>query len=135
MKSMSRKLVCLSVVSMLVLSPAIAALAPVSGRRFADQTASDQDSWQRVDLRPARRALQRAPQIKVAIETKGPSMQGLIRIPGGLASNFNTGRGLTVVDLINSGDETRGYAEIVAIEIAFTQATRGQVFRISAAGE
>jgi len=118
---------------MLVLSPAIAALAPVSGRRFADQTASDQDSWQRVDLRPARRALQRAPQIKVAIETKGPSMQGLIRIPGGLASNFNTGRGLTVVDLINSGDETRGYAEIVAIEIAFTQATRGQVFRISAA--
>jgi len=37
------------------------------------------------------------------------------------------------VDLINSGDETRGYAEIVAIEIAFTQATRGQVFRISAA--
>lgn len=59
-------------------------------------------------------------------------MQGLVRIPGGLASNFDTGRGLTVVDLINPGDETQGYAELVAIEIAFTQTVPGQDFRVFA---
>ncbi|MBR0986062.1 hypothetical protein [Bradyrhizobium liaoningense] len=57
-------------------------------------------------------------------------MQSLIRVPGGLVSNFDTGRGLTVVDLINPGDETRGYAEIFAIEIAFTQSAPGQTFRV-----
>lgn len=59
-------------------------------------------------------------------------MQGLVRIPGGLASNFDTGRGLTVVDLINPGDETQGHAELVAIEIDFTQTVPGQDFRVFA---
>ncbi len=60
-------------------------------------------------------------------------MQGLVRIPGGLASNFDTGFGLTVVDLVNPGDEARGYTEIVAVEIAFTQSAPGQTFRVFAA--
>ncbi|WP_128934002.1 hypothetical protein [Bradyrhizobium zhanjiangense] len=59
-------------------------------------------------------------------------MQGLIRIPGAPASNFDTGRGLTVVDLINVGDETRGYAEIVALEIVFTQTSPGQYYQVFA---
>ncbi|MFB6418982.1 hypothetical protein [Bradyrhizobium tunisiense] len=49
-------------------------------------------------------------------------MQGLIRIPGAPASNFDTGQGLTVVDLINVGNDAKGYAEIFAVEIVFTQA-------------
>lgn len=57
-------------------------------------------------------------------------MQGLIRIPGAPASNFDTGKGLTVVDLINVGDDARGYAEIVALEILFTQMTRGQSYEV-----
>ncbi|KOY06113.1 hypothetical protein ACVILJ_006215 [Bradyrhizobium diazoefficiens] len=71
-------------------------------------------------------------QIKVAIQTRGPSMQGLIRIPGAPASNFDTGKGLTVVDLINVGDEAKGYAEIVALEILFTQTALGQSYQVFA---
>ncbi|WP_158670516.1 hypothetical protein [Bradyrhizobium guangdongense] len=59
-------------------------------------------------------------------------MQGLIRIPGAPPSNFDTGRGLTVVDLINVGDEANGYAEIVALEIVFTQAMPGQYYQVFA---
>ncbi|UPK35148.1 hypothetical protein IVB18_45455 [Bradyrhizobium sp. 186] len=59
-------------------------------------------------------------------------MQGLIRIPGAPASNFDTGKGLTAVDLINVGDETKGYAEIVALEIAFTHTTPGQFYQVFA---
>jgi hypothetical protein len=69
-----------------------------------------------------------ASEIKVAIQTKGPPMQGLIRIPGGIASNFDTGKGMTVVDLINVGNNVRGYADIVALEVRFTQAAPGQTF-------
>lgn len=92
----------------------------------------DLDAWQRIEFRPSRESLRRAPEIKVAIETRGPSMNGLIRIPGGLASNFNTGLGMTVVDLINPGDKTRGYAEIVALEIFFTQAIPEQSYQVYA---
>jgi hypothetical protein len=59
-------------------------------------------------------------------------MQGLIRVPGAPASNFDTGKGLTVVDLINVGDDTNGYAEIVALEIVFTQAAPGQYYQVFA---
>lgn len=59
-------------------------------------------------------------------------MQGLIRIPGAPASNFDTGKGSTVVDLINVGDERNGYAEIVDLEILFTQTTLGQSYRVFA---
>jgi hypothetical protein len=62
-------------------------------------------------------------------------MQGLIRIPGAPASNFDTGKGLTVVDLINVGNDSSGYADIVAIEILFTHTMPGQFYEVSAAGE
>lgn len=58
-------------------------------------------------------------------------MQGLIRIPGAPASNFDTGKGLTVVDLINAGDQ-KGDAEIVAVEILFTQTMPGQSYQVFA---
>jgi len=59
-------------------------------------------------------------------------MTGLIRIPGAPASNFDTGKGMTVVDLINVGDKTRGYAEIVALEVLFTESIPDQSFWILA---
>ncbi|MBH5373506.1 hypothetical protein [Bradyrhizobium glycinis] len=59
-------------------------------------------------------------------------MQGLIRIPGAPASNFDTGKGLTLVELINVGDEAKGYAEIVALEIVFTQTSPDQYYRVFA---
>ena len=37
---------------------------------------------------------------------------------------------MTVVDLINVGDEARGYAEIVALEVLFTESMPGQSFWI-----
>jgi hypothetical protein len=37
---------------------------------------------------------------------------------------------MTVVDLINVGDKTRGYADIVALEVLFTEAVPGQLFWI-----
>lgn len=129
----SQKLICLLIVSLLGTSATVAAVDLLPGRTYADHISGDLDAWQRIEFQPRRASLQRATQIKVAIETKGPSMQGLIRIPGGLASNFDTGYGLTVVDLFNAGDETRGYPEIVAVEIAFTQSVPGQVFQVFAA--
>jgi len=129
---MRQALICLAVVLSLGITPGGAAVDPGKGSKAMIFTSGDLDEWQRVDFQPARVSLRRAPQIKVAIQTRGPSMQGLVRLPGGLASNFDTGLGLTVVDLINPGDETRGYAEIVAIEIAFTQTVRGQDFRVFA---
>ncbi|MGY3036154.1 hypothetical protein ACVIIV_005324 [Bradyrhizobium sp. USDA 4354] len=59
-------------------------------------------------------------------------MQGLIRIPGAPASNFDTGKGRTVVDLINVGDEANGYGEVVVLEIVFTQTTPGQYYQVFA---
>ena len=130
---MCRKLMYFSAILLLGVSPGIAAIDAVTVPAYMGRASGHLDAWQRIEFRPRRASLQRATQIKVAIETKGPSMQGLIRIPGGLASNFDTGRGLTVVDLINPGDEIRGYPEIVAVEIAFTQSVPGQVFRVFAA--
>jgi hypothetical protein len=57
-------------------------------------------------------------------------MQGLIRIAGAPASNFDTGKGITVVDLINVGDDARGYTDIVALEILFTQSMPGQFYQV-----
>jgi hypothetical protein len=48
-------------------------------------------------------------------------MTGLIRILGAPASNFDTGNGKAVVDLINFGDKIGGYAEITAVEVLFTK--------------
>lgn len=79
--------------------------------------------WRRIDFRSSGLPRRKAAKIKVAIQTKGPSMQGLIRIPGAPLSNFDTGSGLTVVDLINAGNDAKSYAEIVALEMMFTRTT------------
>jgi hypothetical protein len=91
---------------------------------------SEADRWQRIDLLPVRLPLRTASQIKVAIQTNGPSMQGLIRIPGGIASNFDTGAGTTVVDLINVGNDTTGYADVVAVEVLLTRSMSNQSFQV-----
>jgi hypothetical protein len=99
---------------------------------YIGRASGDLDQWQRLDFRSARLPLRRAAQVKVAIQTRGPSQQGLIRIPGAPASNFDPGKGSTVVDLINVGDEAKGYAEIVALEILFTQTLPDQSFCVLA---
>lgn len=98
------------------------------------QSTGDLDQWQRIDFRSSGLSRRDAAQIKVAIRTKGPSMQGLIRIPGAPASNFDTGNGLTVIDLINIGNDSRGYADIVALEILLTQTMPGQFYEVLAVG-
>jgi hypothetical protein len=110
--------------------PALATVEPASGPMYLGHASSDADEWRRVDLRSETVPLRNVSQIKIAIHTKWPPMQGLIRIPGGIASNFDTGNGATVVDLINIGDEARGYAEIVALEVLFTRSKPGQSFQV-----
>ena len=88
--------------------------------------------WQRIDFRPSGLSRRDAAQIKVVIRTVGPSMQGLIRIPGAPASNFDTGNGTTVVGLMNAGSEAAGFSEIIALEILFTQMAPDQHFEVLA---
>lgn len=113
-------------------APAIAAIEPVADSMHVGSASGNLYQWRRIDFPSSELPRRNAPQIKVAIRTKGPSMRGLIRIPGAPASNFDTGRGLTVVDLINFGDEAKGYAEIVALDIVFTEALPGQYYQVSA---
>lgn len=129
---MRQRLISIWVVLSALAGPALGAIDPATGPIYMGRAAGDLDQWQRIDFRPARLPLRRAAHIKVAIRTRGQSLQGLIRIPGAPASNFDTGNGLTVVDLINAGDETKGYAEIVALEILFTQTTLGQFYQVFA---
>jgi hypothetical protein len=110
--------------------PSLAAIDPSTGPNHVGIATVDIEQWQRIDFRSERVPVQRAGQIKVAIRTKGPSMQGLIRIPGAPASNFDTGNGLTVIDLINVGNDSRGYADIFALEILFTQMMPGQFYEV-----
>lgn len=112
--------------------PSFGAIDPVTGPRYRGHASADLDQWQRIDFRSEWLSVRTAAQIKVAIQTRGPSMQGLIRIAGAPASNFDTGKGLTVLDLINVGDEAKGYAEIVALEIVFTQTAPGQDYQVFA---
>jgi hypothetical protein len=105
------------------------AVDPATGPTHVGKVDNDAERWQRIDFR-SNRPLQNVSQIKIAIQTKGPSLQGMIRIPGGIASNFNTGDGITVVDLINVGDETSGYADVDALEVLFTKSMPDQSFWI-----
>lgn len=111
-------------------APAAAAVDPATGPMFMGKVANSAERWQRIDFRSAQLPLRTASQIKIAIQTKGPRMTGLIRIPGAPASNFDTGAGMTVVDLINVGNKVRGFAEIVALEILFTESMPDQSFWI-----
>lgn len=113
-------------------APATAAIEPMANSMHVGRASGDLYQWQRIDFRSSGLPRRNTAQIKVAIQTRGPSMQGLIRIPGAPASNFDTGRGLTVVDLINAGDDARGYTEIIALEILFTRTTLGQFYQVFA---
>lgn len=123
-------LVALLIWPMMLDIPTRAAIDPTTGPVYGSQVAGDLHQWQRIDFRSERLSVRAAPQIKVAIQTRGPAMNGLIRIPGAPASNFDTGKGLTAVDLINVGDQIKGYREIVALEIVFTQTMPGQFYQV-----
>lgn len=116
-----------------LLTPATAAIDSTADSMHVGRASGDLDQWQRIDFRSSGLSRPNIAQIKIAIRTKGPSMQGLIRIPGAPASNFDTGSGLTVVDLINVGNDSRGYADIVALEILFTQTMPRQFYEVFAA--
>lgn len=123
----SRAAALTATISLLAI-PALAAIDQTIRPSHIGQTTGDIDQWQRIPLQSGQRFLRRTSQIKVAIRTGGPSMQGLIRIPGAPASNFDTGPGLTIVDLINTGHEISGYSEILALEILFTRRALGQSY-------
>lgn len=114
----------------MLVTPVTAAIDPVAVSTGVGRQSADQDPWQRIDFRSFTKG--NAAQIKVAIRTKGPRMQGLIRIPGAPASNFDTGDGLTVVGLINAGNDRSGYADIVALEILFTLMMPSQFYEVFA---
>jgi hypothetical protein len=61
-------------------------------------------------------------------------MTGPIRILGSYASNFDTGKGMTTVELINVGDGAKGYVEIVALEVLFTRSMPSQSFTLDCVG-
>lgn len=115
-----------------LVAPATAAIEPTADSMHVGRPSGDLYQWQRIDFRSSGLPRRNTAQIKVAIRTKGPSMQGLIRIPGAPASNFDTGNGLTVADLINIGNDSSGYADIVALEILFTQTMPGQFYAVFA---
>jgi hypothetical protein len=87
-----------------IIVPTTAAADPSSGPIFIGNVATEPDQWQRIDFRSARLALRTILQIRITIQTKGPRILGLIRIPGAPASNFDTGKGTTAVDLMTVGD-------------------------------
>ncbi|MBR0845052.1 hypothetical protein JQ607_33055 [Bradyrhizobium liaoningense] len=113
-----------------LVAPASAAIETTANTMVATRVAGELDRWQRIDFSPSSRLRYDAAQIKIIIRTKGPSMQGLIRIPGAPASNFDTGHTLTAIDLINIRNAGGGYAEITSLEILFTQTTRGQFYEV-----
>jgi len=61
-------------------------------------------------------------------------MTGLIRIPGSPPSNFDTGNGKTVVDLINAGVGSEANSQITAVEVQFTRVSKGQTFFVIPVG-
>jgi hypothetical protein len=124
---MHKPILCFLILSALI-APAGGAVEPATGPMYRGHASREADQWQRIDFRLEKVALRNASQIKIAIQTKGPPKQGLVRIPGSLASNFDTGKGMTVVELINVGEKTKGYANIVALDVLFTQAAPGQLF-------
>ncbi|TYL87026.1 hypothetical protein [Bradyrhizobium cytisi] len=115
-----------------LVAPATAAIEPRADSMHMGRASGDLYQWQRIDFRSSGFSRRNTAQIKVAIRANGPSMQGLIRIPGAPASNFDTGKGLTVVDLINAGDDSTGYAEVISPEILFTWTMPNQSFQVFA---
>src|SRR5690242_12295943 len=78
-----------------------------AGSVYRDE--SERGEWQRIELQSPSR---NASSVELLIQTAGPSMTGLIRIPGLPPSNFDTGYGKTVVDLINAGVGSEANSQI-----------------------
>ena len=129
---MTRSVTSICVLLLVLSVPANSAIDPMTGRWHVGRASEDVGQWERIGFKSARLPLRNAAQIKVAIQTKGPSVQGLIRIPGSPASNFDTGSGLTFVDLINVGNGSPGHADIAALEILFIKTVRGQFYEVLA---
>ncbi|MGL3108090.1 hypothetical protein [Bradyrhizobium sp. BR 1432] len=75
------------IAGLLLVAPAMtlpiqAAIDPATGPRYMGHASADRDQWQRIDFRSERLSVRTAQHINVAIQTRGPAMQGLIRIPG-----------------------------------------------------
>lgn len=121
-------------ISTLVL-PTHAPIDRALASKSQEQATGNLDQWRRIDFHGAPLSARRSAQIKVAIQTRGPSMQGLIRVPGAPASNFDTGNGSTVVDLINVGNDSKGYADVVALEILLTRSMPGQFYEVFAVND
>ncbi|MGY8632130.1 hypothetical protein RAD15_06505 [Bradyrhizobium sp. 14AA] len=115
-----------------IFSPASAAINPMASSMHLGYASGAFDQWQRIYLRLSGLSQRNRTEIKVIIRTKGPSMQGLIRVPGAPASNFDTGNGMTAVDLINVRSDSSEYAEIAILEILFTQSMSGQFYEVFA---
>ena len=86
---------------------AFAMAATSTSSTYAGAGSNNDDRWRRVELSSGQVSPGAISQITVAIETRGPRLSGRIRIPGGIASNFETAGGRAVVDLINV--EVHGY--------------------------
>jgi len=71
--------------------PAGGAVDPATGPMYLGHASSEADQWQRIDFRSEKVPLRNASQIKIGIQTKGPPMQGLIRIPGKPSVEFRHG--------------------------------------------
>ena len=91
----------------------------------------ERGEWQRIELQSPSR---NASLVEVLIQTAGPSMAGLIRIPGSPPSNFDTGNGKTVVDLINAGAGGESTSLVTSVEVKFTKVSKGQTFLIIPVG-
>jgi hypothetical protein len=88
-----RQLVLVTFMLISISMVARAATEPVARVTVMQRVAGELYVWQRIDLGPQSSASQKASQIRVAIQTRGLSLQGLIRVPSALASNFDTGAG------------------------------------------
>ena len=118
--------------ALLAIGIASAVADAATSRASPDRAAVDvSEQWQKIDLQSPLRA---ASEVELLIQTDGPRITGLIRIPGAPASNFDTGSGKKVVDLINARDGADGYAEITAVEVLFTQTAPGQSFMVAPLG-
>ena len=107
------------------IAPVMAATAPES---YIGAALASIDHWQRIALPPGQCPSGITSQIAIAIETKGQRLSGHVRIPGSIASNFETAKGKAVVDLINVGSSQTGLATITAVEIYFNEASAEQSF-------
>jgi hypothetical protein len=105
-----RRAIILLAYAVLVIGRTAQVMAATAPESYVDAALIDQ--WQRNELPAGQCPPRITSQVTVMIETRGQRLSGRIRIPGGIASNFETARGKAVVDLINVGSDKTGFAAI-----------------------